>query len=446
MSVVIGKVGSLDGKFFAKDADGNVVELQLGDEITQDMVVFGDKNNPSDSTINIAMTNSQETITIAGTQEQLFDGSLSEESNLEDLALEEDNIADLVASSDDAESEDETDAGETAAGEETEEGGAQSAIFDARDGGETDVVAGLRDAQFDGAGTTAETIAEPLNAELSIDGMKVVNEGNTATYTLTVTTAPLLDLDVSVEISHIDTNSGDIVTETIVVTIPAGETTGTLTVDNIDNAYAEPDEDYNVAIVGTEGGGYDELTIVNDNVVTTILDETSPDNPEPADLGTTISIAGATATEEGNGVEYTVSATSAVKTAMDVEITISEVSTNGDITPKVITVTIPAGQSEVKFTVDNVDDAIKENPEDYKVAITDNTDGGYEVVGLGNTEVTTTITDESTTNPEDPNNPADLGTTISIAGATATEEGNGVEYTVSATSAVKTAMDVEITI
>ncbi|MEA3499188.1 MAG: VCBS domain-containing protein, partial [Campylobacterota bacterium] len=47
-------------------------------------------------------------------------------------------------------------------------------------------------------------------------------------------------------------------------------------------------------------------------------------------------------------------------------------------------------------TVDNVDDAIKENPEDYKVAITDNTDGGYEVVGLGNTEVTTTIVDNDT--------------------------------------------------
>jgi hypothetical protein len=51
----------------------------------------------------------------------------------------------------------------------------------------------------------------------------------------------------------------------------------------------------------------------------------------------------------------------------------------------------------VSFTVDNVDDAVHENPEEYKVEITDYTTGGYEAVSEGATSVTTTITDDDHT-------------------------------------------------
>jgi len=41
MKVVIGTVKTLNGEFFAKDSHGDIVELHVGDKITQDMVVFG---------------------------------------------------------------------------------------------------------------------------------------------------------------------------------------------------------------------------------------------------------------------------------------------------------------------------------------------------------------------------------------------------------------------
>ena len=51
MNTPIGKIESITGKFFAKDLSGKVIELKVGDTITENMVVFGDKNNPASAAI-----------------------------------------------------------------------------------------------------------------------------------------------------------------------------------------------------------------------------------------------------------------------------------------------------------------------------------------------------------------------------------------------------------
>ena len=53
MNTLIGTVKGIEGKFFAKDADGNIVELSNGDSIMEGMIVFGDQDNPSTAYINI---------------------------------------------------------------------------------------------------------------------------------------------------------------------------------------------------------------------------------------------------------------------------------------------------------------------------------------------------------------------------------------------------------
>ena len=168
-------VQSLSGKFFAKDPSGNIIELQVGQEIDQGMTVFGET---AASTINITMDNNN-VISLSGIEEQLFDGSLDSEQGLEEVAVAEDNIMDLVNASNDTKV-DETEAGvETAAGEETPNNQtADTASFNNRDGGETNVRADLRNAEF----TNREQVVED-------DGEIQDNEAASAV----VTEAPTVD-------------------------------------------------------------------------------------------------------------------------------------------------------------------------------------------------------------------------------------------------------------
>ncbi len=170
------------------------------------------------------------------------------------------------------------------------------------------------------------------------------------------------------------------------ITVPAGVATFTVTVTVTDDAIADSGEFYDLTIGGVATKG-----TINDETLP--YDPANPNQPNGKDAGTQISIAGATTTVEGTGVEYTVSVTNAPLTDMSVVITTSNVTTNGDVIVGTQTVTILAGTKTVKFTVANTQDGIKENPEDYTVAITSYTTGGYEAVSAGVTSVTTTITD-----------------------------------------------------
>ncbi|MEJ2372526.1 MAG: hypothetical protein P8Y16_01755, partial [Sulfurimonas sp.] len=74
MNVAVGKVQSIEGKFFAK-IGSEVVELKAGDSIVEGMIVFGDKNNPPSAHIEVSTIDNQ-LISIAQGETQLFDSSL----------------------------------------------------------------------------------------------------------------------------------------------------------------------------------------------------------------------------------------------------------------------------------------------------------------------------------------------------------------------------------
>jgi len=158
MATIIGQVQNIDGKFFTKNQDGQITELHLGDVITKDMLVFGDKANPSNAKLQVLMSDENYIVTINGSQEQLFDSYTvdSDDVNIEealaqssiDTALTQD-IDSLLNDDDNTNPDDIVLPDEaTAAGDETLEGGESVAVFDSRDGNAVDVNSDLRDAQF----------------------------------------------------------------------------------------------------------------------------------------------------------------------------------------------------------------------------------------------------------------------------------------------------------
>ncbi|WP_321325261.1 Calx-beta domain-containing protein [Thiomicrorhabdus sp.] len=244
-------------------------------------------------------------------------------------------------------------------------------------------------------------------ATVSIDGDKTVWEGNQATYTVSTDTVSSSPIDVVVKTLEAVTNpaTGDVdyISVDKTVTIPANQSSATFTVQTTDDAIADSGENFVAEIVSASGAQFEAVAVdaAANSVTTTIIDASDPTPPpgipgipDTPDSGTELSLSGSTSTLEGDAVEYTLSVTNAPLADMVIEITTSNITTNGDVVVGTQNVTIPAGLTEAKFTIDNVEDAIKENPEDYKVEITNYGTGGYEAVSLGQAEVITTITDD----------------------------------------------------
>lgn len=419
MSVSVGTVQSLNGKFFAKDSSGNITELKSGDTITQGMTVFGDKNNPSSASIDIAMDADKNVISLSGEQEQLFDASTVQDVSVFDDALASDSIenilnSDLYAPDDvTTDNKDKTADDETTAGDEKpkEEDG-HSAEFAARDGNVVDVNSDLRDAKFKFRShtfelksvfdnqdehslspinsdsnnffqpmisaipprptstptpiaeqpTTTPSVSTPskpaLFGEVSLSGDTLVHEGDSASYTLTLTNPPLTSLSVLIKISHIDTNNFDITPKTMTVTIPSGQTTTTFNINNIYTDAVEPNEQYKVTIVGTNGGGYDNLTLGNTNVNTTITD----DSPS-------IVINDVTKNEDDGTMTFTVTLDRVIGSDVTFDYTSAPgTATSGpDYTPVNGSGTIIAGHTTTTITVPIIDDYLTENSEQFTI-------------------------------------------------------------------------------
>ncbi|NOR57377.1 MAG: hypothetical protein GQ474_02525, partial [Sulfurimonas sp.] len=398
MRTVIGSVENLDGKFFAKDAEGNVVELKTGDEITQDMIVFGDENNPASATMKIAMIGDREDMIIEANNEESFD---------EDLELELGGEEEKISEEDDEVFDEETESGDEKAKD--SEGGSDQ--FAARDGNAVDVNSGLRNAKFKLTSHTFEikdqfeteselglnpiardpyvpstpnihtppttpppiapppvtpppSTKPPLSGVLRIDGDATVNEGNIATYKLTIDEAPLVDMKISVTISHIDTDSGDITTETRSLTILGGQTSVSFTVTNNSDNKVEQDEDYLVSISSYETGGLGEVTLANASVTTTILDDVP-----------TLSINDMTVNEADGTMTFTVTLSDSIDENVTFNYATSDKNPIDAQSGKDYTLvnnqgTIIAGQTTTTITVPIIDDYFKESDEEFLVNLT----------------------------------------------------------------------------
>ena len=184
------------------------------------------------------------------------------------------------------------------------------------------------------------------------------------------------------------------------VTIPAGATSNTFTIDSIDDRLAEGAEAFTVTIdsVTDTDGSFEAIDIdaANDRVETTINDQTGSDTPAGPEDRATVSISGPPTVVEGESATYTVTVDDPAATDLEVDVVTNFVTTEaGDLTPVMQTVTILAGQTEAMFNVDTLDDNLADDGETYTASIAATRGGGFEELVVGTSSVTTAINDQT---------------------------------------------------
>ncbi|RZV19593.1 hypothetical protein [Aliarcobacter butzleri] len=448
----VGVVKILEGGvFYAKDSSGNIRELNIGDVILENEVVFGDSSNPTSAKVEMELSGNDVIVLNQG-QQQLIDSSLNEVTfGNEEVIFTKNDIQNAWNNTTNDVSDDmETAAGdptqqETQAGqEEPTEEGRVAARFSARDGNSTNVVSDLRDASWTEEQTTIipdledKLIEQPLPIVFTvIDGDNVVWEGNTGTYTVKAVDAagnPIIvnqDTIVYVRYTNIETDDNDTQythNTTIEVVIKAGTSEATFTVQTKDDYLADNGERFNLEITGNNSTEFDmrtgNQTGGQTNVDTTILDNSNPTTPGGEDNGfgaedTVFAIIEGTATvNEGDTAQYVVKLVdkdgNPVTVTKDTEVTIkytNKTTQDGDTeynNGKEIKVTIEAGKnSSDKFDVDTIDDYLADNGEKFNLEITNVDDQGqFEKVNIGDlngdkTNVDTTILDNTTDKPNE---------------------------------------------
>ena len=171
MKVIIGTVKELSGKFYAKDADGKVTELHIGDKILKGMVVYGAEGNSANAHVNIDVKSNGEILEVQGNQQQLFDLSLVQDHGNNGEFLSQKNIEQALDKTgvyaEDGATDNKEKAGninddETAAGSEAVVGHIQADQFALRDNAFVDVHSSLRDAHFN---SPQESTLSDLNRE-----------------------------------------------------------------------------------------------------------------------------------------------------------------------------------------------------------------------------------------------------------------------------------------
>ncbi|PRW71983.1 large adhesive protein, partial [Pseudomonas fluorescens] len=223
-----------------------------------------------------------------------------------------------------------------------------------------------------------------------------VTEGGQITYTATLTNPAQTPVNVTL-------SNGS------VITIKAGESTGTVVVDTPVNDVYNNGSTVSTTITGATGGNFENLVPNTTPAVTTITDS--------IDTTTVTLTAGSTVTEGGQ-ITYTATLTNPAQ--MPVNVTLS----NGSV------ITIKAGESTGSVVVDTPANDVYNNGTTVSTTITGATGGNFESLVPSTTPAVTTITDSIDT------------TTVTLTAPTEANEGGQVTYT--ATLSNKAGTDVTL--
>ncbi|WP_345862194.1 immunoglobulin-like domain-containing protein, partial [Shewanella algae] len=186
-----------------------------------------------------------------------------------------------------------------------------------------------------------------------------VNEGGQITYTATVNNAPETDLVLTLS------NGASI-------TIAAGQTEGTVTVDAPTDDVYQDGETLTVNVTGAQGGNYEDLNLGNsvDTQVNDTIDTTTVTLTAPAEVN------------EGGQITYTATVNNAPET--DLVLTLS----NG------ASITIAAGQTSGTVTVDAPSDDVFVDAETLTVGIDSAQGGNFE--NLDTSDTASTLVNDTT--------------------------------------------------
>ncbi|RZR42140.1 Calx-beta domain-containing protein, partial [Vibrio vulnificus] len=290
---------------------------------------------------------------------------------------------------------------------------------------------------------SSPTVSEGDNATFNVSLSNASTTETTVTLTLEggSATAGTDFTDSEVAITYQDGSTQTVAVNgdgTFEVAIPAGDTTFSISVQTTDDSVFEGDETF------TLGG----KTATQSSAVTgiaTITDETTtdPTDPNPKDtVFAQISVDQASVTEGGE-LTYTITLVDkdgnavSVPAGQSVEVALNwsgAAAGGADTSALPSSVTVMGGSNNASFKVQTTDDALNEGSEALNVQVTGVTDtnNSFEHVAAaaGNAgQASSTITDETTTDPTDPNPKDTVFAQISVDQASVTEGGE-LTYTI----------------
>ncbi|MDP3608640.1 MAG: Calx-beta domain-containing protein, partial [Methylophilus sp.] len=239
-------------------------------------------------------------------------------------------------------------------------------------------------------GTVNNTVVDDADSTtISIAGNASVNEGDAASYTVTLTqAAQLTDVVVTLSYSGTASNGADY-TGVTTVTIPAGSNSANFNIATIDDVIAEGNENFTITVVSATGGNFENLIVspTNSNVTTTIVDN----EPVPelrvevndalnnyylneasghahftvslsyaSGVDTTVSLALTDGTAAGLGVDYGSTGANNLQVSFD----------GGATWSNATSATIPAGTTSFVVRTPVIDDALNEFNETFSLTAT----------------------------------------------------------------------------
>ncbi len=225
-----------------------------------------------------------------------------------------------------------------------------------------------------------------------------VTEGGQITYTATLTNPAQTPVNVTL-------SNGS------VITIKAGESTGTVVVDTPANDVYVNGSTVSTTITGATGGNFENLVPSTTPAVTTITDV--------VDTTTVTLTAGSTVTEGGQ-ITYTATLTNPAQTPVNVTLS------NGSV------ITIKAGESTGTVVVDTPANDVYVNGSTVSTTITGATGGNFENLVPSTTPAVTTITDVVDT------------TTVTLTAGSTVTEGGQITYTATLTNPAQTPVSVTL--
>ncbi|WP_338476135.1 retention module-containing protein [Pseudomonas khavaziana] len=227
---------------------------------------------------------------------------------------------------------------------------------------------------------------------------ETVTEGGQITYTATLTNPAQTPVTVTL-------SNGS------VITIKAGESTGTVVVDTPANDVYNNGSTVSTTITGATGGNFENLVPSTTPAVTTITDSVDT---------TTVTLTADGNVTEGGQITYTATLTNPAQTPVTVTLS------NGSV------ITIKAGESAGNVVVDTAANDVYNNGSTVSTTITGATGGNFENLVPSTTPAVTTITDS-----------VDATTVTLTAGETVTEGGQ-ITYTATLTNPAQTPVTVTL--
>nr|WP_326839007.1 immunoglobulin-like domain-containing protein [Pseudomonas mandelii] len=233
---------------------------------------------------------------------------------------------------------------------------------------------------------------------LSLTATGNVNEGGSIVYTASLTNP-----------------AGTPVTVTLsngaVITIAAGKTTGTVTVDAPkDDVYKDAGK-LEVTIKDAAGGNFENLVTSPNPAVTNVADTTNT---------TQLTLSADKSVLEGSHITYTATLTNAAQTPVTVKLS------NGE------TITIAAGKTSGSVTIAAPSDDVYKDAGKLTVKMTDASGGNFEKLDVSKTSVSTTVKDTVDT------------TSLSLSASHTVSEGGQITYTATLSNPTDTAMTLKL--